>query len=147
MTTRTPLHDLKHNCNQLFLFIVQVSTLGYKTNHNISKKRGRIKSLPENNNKDNQKPNREIDPFSNFLFGNSKHRETYKESENNSPENSDTTSQNQLEHQIENLLKNVDVEKLTENINLLVDTAKQFKPLIKEITPFYNQIIKKIKSK
>jgi hypothetical protein len=43
--------------------------------------------------------------------------------------------------------KNVDIEKLKENIDLLVDTSKQFKPLIKEITPFVNQIIKKFKSK
>jgi hypothetical protein len=41
----------------------------------------------------------------------------------------------------------VDVEKLMETIDMLVDTSKQFKPLIKEITPSFNQIIKKFKSK
>jgi hypothetical protein len=122
--------------------------------------------LAENDNKDKQRPNREIDPFSRFLFGTSKHRETSKESENNSqempsnrnndwffgtrrkePVNSAPTTQNQIEHQIENLLKNVDVEKLMETIDMLADTSKHFKPLIKEITPFFNQMIKKFKSK
>ncbi|MFJ5714255.1 hypothetical protein [Neobacillus sp. NPDC093127] len=125
--------------------------------------------MEENYNKEKQKPNGEIDPFSSFLFGNSKQRETYKESENNSQEqkeyssflsrsnriddwffgsrgkeqNSDPTTQNQ----IENLLNNVDFELLMETIDMLVDTSNQFKPLIKEITPFFNQFIKKFKTK
>jgi hypothetical protein len=123
--------------------------------------------LEENDNNQKQKPNGEIDDFSRFLFGNSKIRETYKESENNSqeqnkrsssrsnriddlffgsrrkePEYSAPTTQNQ----IENLLNNVDFELLMETIDILVDTSKQFKPVIKEITPFFNKIIKKFKS-
>jgi hypothetical protein len=130
--------------------------------------------LEENNNNQKQKQNDEIDPFSKFLFGNSKHREAYKESENNSQEQNKHLSfqsrsnpiddlffesgrkeseystpppRNEIEYQIEKLLKNVEVEKLTETIDMLVDTSKQFKPLFKEITPFFNQIIKKFKSK
>jgi hypothetical protein len=130
--------------------------------------------LEENDNQDKQEPNGGIDPFSRFLFGNRKHEETYKESENNSqeqnkhlsfhsrsnriddlffgsrrkePENSAPTTQNQIEHQIENLLNNVDFELLMETIDMLVDTSKQFKPLIQEITPFFKPIIKKFKSK
>ena len=37
-------------------------------------------------NDNKQKTNGEIDRFSRFMFGNSKHRETYKESENHSQE-------------------------------------------------------------
>ena len=43
-------------------------------------------SLVENDNKQKQEPNDEIDRFSRFMFGNSKHRETYKKGENNSQE-------------------------------------------------------------
>ena len=126
--------------------------------------------MEENDNKQKQKTNGEID--SRFLLGNSKHRETYKERENNSqeqnkhsssrsnridewffgsrrkePEYSAPPPRNEIEYQIEKLLKNVDVEKLMETIDMLVDTSKQFKPLIKEIPPFFNQIIKKFNSK
>lgn len=92
--------------------------------------------MPENDNKQKQKPNGEIDHFSRFFFGNSKHRETYKEGENNSQElheqkerssfnsrsnrNNDwffgvrrkepTPSSQTIQDQIENLLNNVDLE-------------------------------------
>ena len=110
--------------------------------------------------------------FSRFLFGNNKHRETYKESENNSQEflkqnehtsfdrNSNrvddwffgfrrkepTRSAPTTQNQIENFLNNLDIELLMETYDSLVTTSKQLKPLIKEISPLFHQISKKFKS-
>ena len=50
------------------------------------RKKGRRMSLAENNNKRKQEPNEEIDPFSGFMFGNSKHRENDKKADYNSQE-------------------------------------------------------------
>jgi hypothetical protein len=126
--------------------------------------------LVGNDNK--QKKNGEIDHFSRFMFGNSKHRETYKESENNSqefleqnePTSSDrnsnriddwffgfsrkepTQSAPTTQNQIENFINNVDIELLMETYDTLVTTSKQLKPLIKEVSPFFHQIRKKFKS-
>ena len=120
----------------------------------------------------NKRPNGEIDPFSRFMFGNSKHRETYKESENNSQEfleqnehssfdrdsnriddwffgsrrKEPTQSAPTTQNQIENFINNVDIELLMETYDTLVTTSKQLKPLIKEISPFFHQISKKFKS-
>jgi hypothetical protein len=131
-------------------------------------------SLEDNDNKQRQEPNEEIDRFSIFMFGNNRHRETYKEGEynNNSPEmpeqkeqssfDSTTnlfdnwffgsrrkgpeTSTSTTQNQIENLLNNVDVDLLMETIDMFVATSEQFKPLFKEITPFINRFSKKFKS-
>jgi hypothetical protein len=126
--------------------------------------------LAENDNK--QKPNGEIDHFSRFLFGNSKHKETFKEGENNSKElpeqkeqssfNSRSTRNNDwffgvrrkkptpgpqtIQNQIENILNNMDFELLMETIDMFVTTTKPLKPLIKEITPFFHRFSKKFKS-
>jgi hypothetical protein len=126
--------------------------------------------LVENDHK--QKTNGEIDPFSRFWFGNSKHRETDKESENNSQEfrkqnehtsfdrNSNriddwsfglrrrepTKSTPTTQDQIENFLNNLDIELLMETYDSLVTTSKQLKPLIKEISPIFHQIRNKFKS-
>jgi hypothetical protein len=128
--------------------------------------------LAENDNQQKQKPNGEIDHFSRFLFGNSKHRETYKEGENNSQElpeqkeqssyesrsnrNNDwffgvrrkepTPSPQTIQNQIENILNNVDFELLMETIDMFVTTAKPLKPLINQITPFFHRFRKKFKS-
>ncbi len=123
-------------------------------------------------NDNKKKENEEIDHFSSFMFGNSKHRETYNESENNSPEiveqkehssfdsnsnriddwffgfrrNEPTQSAPTTQNQIENFINNVDIELLMETYDTLVDTAKKLKPLMKEVSPFFHQIGKKFKS-
>ena len=123
-------------------------------------------------NDNKQKTNGEIDPFSRFWFGTSKHRETDKESENNSQElleqnehtsfdrNSNrvddwffgfsrkepTRSTPTTQNQIENFLNNLDIELLMETYDSLVTTSKQLKPLINKITPLFHQISKKFKS-
>jgi 5-methylcytosine-specific restriction endonuclease McrBC regulatory subunit McrC len=125
-----------------------------------------------NDNKQKQKPNGEIDPFSRFIFGNRKQRETYKESENNSqelPEQNEqssfdnrsnrtddwffgsrrkepTQSAPTIQNQIEDYINNVDIELLMETFDTLVTTSKQLKPLMKEITPFFHRFSKKFKS-
>ena len=125
--------------------------------------------MEENDNQQNQKPNGEIDRFSQFFFGNSKHRETYKKDENDSqvlPEqkehssyddrynrNNDwffgikrkehTPSPQTDQNHIENILNNVDFELLMETIDMFVTTTQ---PLIKEITPFFHRFMKKFKS-
>jgi hypothetical protein len=138
----------------------------------MSRKEGRKKSLVGNDNKQKQKPNGEIDPFSRFIFGNRKQRETYTESENDSqelPEQNEqssfdnrsnrtddwffgsrrkepTSSAQTLQNQIENYMNNLDYMLLMEIYGTLVDTSKQLKPLIKEITPFFHRFSKKFKS-
>jgi hypothetical protein len=138
----------------------------------MSEKERRKKSLVENDNKQKQKPNGEIDPFSRFMFGNRKQREIYTESENNSQELPEQNKQSSFENrsnrtddwffgtrrkeptsnaqtpqnQIENFINNLDFELLMETYGTLIDTSKQLKPLIKEITPFFRRISKKFKS-
>ena len=51
-------------------------------------------------NDNKQKTNGEIDHFSRFMFGNSKHRETYKESENNSQEFPEQNEQSSFDHNL-----------------------------------------------
>jgi hypothetical protein len=107
------------------------------------------------------------------MFGNRKHRATNKENENNSQEfpeqnehksfeskskrNDDwgfgsrrkepESSAQTLQNQIESLLNNVDFELLMETYDAFVASSKQLKPIVKEITPFFHQIRKKLKSK
>src|SRR6476660_6956915 len=74
-----------------FFFLGQASTLGYKTNHSLSKgaeKRGGRSHWWGMiiNKKKSRMENGEIATFSRFIFGNRKQRETYTESENNSQE-------------------------------------------------------------
>lgn len=122
----------------------------------------------ESENKKEQKPNGEIDRFSRLMFGNSNHRETYKEGENNPQEVPEQKEQsffgirsnddwlfgsrrneaetNKHTNQIENLLSNVDFELLMETIEMFVATTKQLKPIFNEITPFFHRFSKKFKS-
>ncbi|WP_455675320.1 hypothetical protein [Pradoshia sp.] len=125
--------------------------------------------MAENDHEQNQRSNGEMDYFSQFLFGNRKHRETYKKDDNDSqvwPEQKEqstydsrynryndwffgvkrkeqTPSPQNNQNQIENILNNVDVVLLMETIDRLVTTTQ---PLIKEITPLFNQFMKKFKS-
>ena len=125
--------------------------------------------MEENDNQQNQKPSEEIDRFSQFFFGKSKHSESYKKGENDSqvlPEQKeqssyddrynrnndwffgvkrkeDTPSPQTDQNHIENILNNVDFELLMETIDMLVTTTQ---PLIKEITPFVHRFIQKFKS-
>ncbi|MCM2535929.1 hypothetical protein NDK43_31115 [Neobacillus pocheonensis] len=124
--------------------------------------------MVENDNKRKQEPNREVDHFSRFMFGNSKYRETYKSVENNSQElpeqkeqssfdsrssrsndwffgirrNESATSTHTTQNKIENFLNNVDFELLMETVDMFVTTSKQFKPLLKEITPIFRRFRK-----
>ncbi|MEY2194047.1 hypothetical protein AB7942_15105 [Neobacillus sp. BF23-41] len=125
-----------------------------------------------------QKPTREKDLISRFIFGNRKSRETHKENENHaqeSPETNEqlstdtrsnrhddwffgrrkkepTTAHKNRQHQtqttqskIENFMNNVDIDLLMQTYDTLLETTKQYKPLLKEITPFFSKIGKKFK--
>jgi hypothetical protein len=119
-----------------------------------------------------QKPDGEIVDFSRFLFGNNKHSETYKESEHHSQEfleqnehssfdrrsnriddwffgsrRKEPTSRAQTtQNQIENFINNLDFELIMETYDTFVETSKQLKPLMKEISPFFHRFSKKFKS-
>ena len=125
--------------------------------------------MAENDKQQNQKPNEEIDRFSQFFFGKSSHRESDKKAENDSQvlseqkeqpsyddrnnrnndwffgvkRKDDTPSPQTDQNHIETILNNVDFELLMETIDMLVTTTQ---PLIKEITPFFHRFIKKFKS-
>ena len=125
--------------------------------------------MAENDKQQNQKPNDEIDRFSQFFFGKSSHRESDKKAENDSQvlseqkeqpsyddrnnrnndwffgvkRKDDTPSPQTDQNHIETILNNVDFELLMETIDMLVTTTQ---PLIKEITPFFHRFIKKFKS-
>ena len=57
-----------------------------------------------------------------------------------------TSSAQTPQDQIENFINNLDFELLMETYDMLVDTSKQLKPLMKEITPFFHRFSKKFKS-
>ncbi|MED4224718.1 hypothetical protein [Neobacillus cucumis] len=133
--------------------------------------------LQEDDNHLKKEPNRELDRFSRFMFGVRKQREENKKDEDISQdtpeqkeassihrktnqfdnwffgsrrqevESSAPTRQNQLEQQVENILNQVDIGLLMETIDMLVETTKQYKPILKKITPMFNQFKKKFKSK
>jgi hypothetical protein len=112
---------------------------------------------------DQQKPTREMDPFGRFMFGNHKPRGSNQSQESTKPkdvkddwffgrrrkgtketENREThTTQNKLE----NMMNNVDIELLLETYDTLITTTEQYKPILKEIAPFFSQFTKKIKGK
>jgi hypothetical protein len=104
-----------------------------------------------------QKSTRETDHFSSFMFGNRKPRGTHNSQE--IPEQKDSRSNHlndwflgrrkketkNKQTQLENFINNVDIGLLMETYDTIVATTKQYKPLIKEITPFFSKIIKKAK--
>ena len=129
--------------------------------------------MEQNDHQQKTKSNREIDHFSRLMFGNREHRATHKENDNNSQEyleqnehksfeskskrkddwgfgsrrKEPAPSAQTLQNQIENLLNNVDFDLLMETYDEVVTLSKQLKPVMKEITPIFQQITKKIKSK
>ena len=118
-----------------------------------------------------QTSNRELDTFSRLMFGNRKPKETHKESDNHSQEIPEQNEQSSFhtkgnhhddwlfgrrrqeavsDHKntqspVENFINNVDIGLLMETIDTFVTTTKQYKPIIKEIAPFFSKITKKFK--
>ncbi|MEH7418884.1 hypothetical protein V7266_27010 [Neobacillus drentensis] len=122
----------------------------------------------EKDNKLEQDPIEGNDPFLRLMFGNSMHKETYKKGDK--PEQKERLSFNRATNRFddwifgykgktpgtgtqstlnkgEDNLNNVDFELLIETVDMFFSTAKQYKPLFKEITPSMNRFIKKFKSK
>lgn len=123
--------------------------------------------MQEKDNQMERKPHREVDGFSSFIFG---HRDTYNKDDNHSiefPEQEEHSSSenrsmddwffgsrrskptrhsNSTQSQFEEQLNNIDYVLLMETIDMFVATAKQYKPLLNEVTPFFQKFIKKFKS-
>ena len=103
-----------------------------------------------------------------LVWNDNKQRENYTESENNSqelPEQNEQSSFNNRSNrtdewffgsrrkeptssaqtpqdQIENFINNLDYELIMETYDTFVDTSKQLKPLMKEIAPFFINLVK-----
>ncbi|MBI0579941.1 hypothetical protein IEC97_21510 [Neobacillus cucumis] len=125
----------------------------------------------ENENELKQEPSGGMDHFSRFMFGNHPHREPHKKGEDNSQEFPEQNIQASLGrtsnrkddwlfgfrekgppasphtnlNQIENLLNNIDLFLLMETIDMFVATSKQFKPLLNDLTPYFQRLAKKFK--
>lgn len=136
----------------------QVSTLCGKTNHSLSMRDKReVKRLVDGKEHQEQRTTGETDHFSSFMFGNRKPSGTHNSQE--IPEQRDTRSNHlndwflgrrregntnkKQETQLENFINNVDIGLLMETYDTIVATSKQYKPLMKEITPFFSKIFKK----
>ncbi|PLS02409.1 hypothetical protein [Neobacillus cucumis] len=132
--------------------------------------------MRDDENRFKKKPNKESNRFSGFMFGTNKQGEGNIKDESHSQEipeqkeppyfnrktnqfddwilgsrrkeaeHSALTPQNQVEQQIVNLLNKVDVVLLMETVDMLVETTKQYKPLLKGISPKFKQLINKFKS-
>ena len=136
--------------------------------------------MEEKDHHQQDKANREIDPFSRLMFDHRKPRETHKKSDNHSQEtpeqneqesfhtrtranhyndwffgrrreepasdhqNSQHQTQN-AENKIEKFINNVDIGLLMETVDTIVETTKQYKPIIKEIAPFFSKFTNKFK--
>ena len=106
-----------------------------------------------------QRTTREIDHFSSFVFGNRRPSGTHNSQEIPEQKNSranhlkdwfmgrrrEENKNKKQQNQVENFINNVDIELLMETYDTIVATSKQFKPLMKEITPLFCKISKKDK--
>lgn len=103
---------------------------------------------------------RNEDPFRQFLFGkdsqsheqniirnnNNTQQQNYFPQQEKNPlhwQNNDTPSALLNTASIEKYLNNLDVNLLYENIDLLMKTAQQFKPLYNELSPIIMKFLKK----
>lgn len=84
-------------------------------------------------NKDSREERLHNDPFSQFMFGRKDQKQPTSLSAQSLPGN------------LEKYLNEIDVNLLYENIDLLMTTAKQLKPLYEQLSPVIMQFIKKNK--
>lgn len=127
--------------------------------------------MEEKDHHQKHKSNREIDPFSRLMFGNRKPREPHKESEEHSQETPEQNEQasfktraNHDDHwffgrrreepasenkksqsPVENFINNVDIGLLMETLDTIVETTKQYKPIIKGIAPYLSKFTNRFK--
>ena len=102
------------------------------------------------------------------MWNDNKQRENYTENENNSQELPEQNEQSSFDNrsnrtdewffgsrrkeptssaqtpqdQIENFINNLDYELIMETYDTFVETSKQLKPLMKEISPFFINLVK-----
>ncbi|MEH7074287.1 hypothetical protein [Neobacillus drentensis] len=110
-----------------------------------------------------QKSTREVDRFSKFMFGNRQPRGTSQTEEDstsrtkrndgwfwgrgireNRTHNHDHQPQT-MQNKVENIMNNVDIELLFETFETIKATTEQYKPLLKEITPYFSKFTSKFK--
>jgi hypothetical protein len=123
--------------------------------------------LEEKDHHQKHKSNREIDPFSRLMFGNRERepREPHKESDHDSQEipeqNEQASFKTRANHDgdwlfgrrreepasspVENFINNVDIGLLMETFETIVETTKQYKPIIKGIAPYLSKFTNKFK--
>ncbi|WP_147533234.1 hypothetical protein [Bacillus marasmi] len=98
---------------------------------------------------------KQSDPFRHFLFGN---KAAQKQFDQKPQQNQEQRGQRQRQRtqknqdmsfnilnpaSIEKYLNNIDMDLLNENIDMLMKTAEQFKPLYNELNPIIAKFLKK----
>lgn len=119
--------------------------------------------MEDNDHSRKEKSTREIDHFSRFMFGNRQPRGTNHSKDNSDPKpnssddwflgrrrkeavSSDKDHQTQTtQSKVENFINNVDIELLFKTYDTIVTTTEQYKPLFKEIAPFFSKFTNKFK--
>ncbi len=91
-----------------------------------------------------------IDPFTAFMFGKPAFKDdsSHKEETGQEPQDnhdwlfgrkSRNESRKEEKNVIHDLLNGIDAEKLMENVDLLLETTQEIKPLLKKISPFLDK--------
>ncbi|MED4213054.1 hypothetical protein P4662_27845 [Priestia megaterium] len=92
-----------------------------------------------------QNNNRDIDRFSQFMFGNSRIRGAKTEEINHDLFNNDAGPNNISPNPSEDISSNKNIIELMATIDTLIETVNVYKPIINDISPLVKQIINKFK--
>ncbi|MFI8658250.1 hypothetical protein [Priestia megaterium] len=93
-----------------------------------------------------QNNNRDIDRFSQFMFGNSRIRGAKTEEVNHDLFSNDAGPNNISPNPSEDISSNKNIIELMATIDTLIETVNVYKPIINDISPFVKQIINKFKN-
>ena len=109
----------------------------------------------------NQKSTKEKDDFSRFMFGERqprgsdhseersstrpKHNDDWFWGRGRGSSNKDNHTQTTVQNKVESFIDNVDVGLLFDTYDTIVKTTEQYKPLFKEIAPFFSKFTNKFK--
>jgi len=92
-----------------------------------------------------QNNNRDIDRFSQFMFGNSRIREAKTEEVNHDLVSNDAGPNNISSNPAEDIISNKNIIELMATIDTLIETVNVYKPIINDISPLVKQIINNLK--
>ncbi|WP_142328079.1 hypothetical protein [Priestia megaterium] len=93
-----------------------------------------------------QNNNRDIDRFSQFMFGNSRIRGAKTEEVNHDLFSNGAGPNNISPNPSEDISSNKNIIELMATIDTLIETVNVYKPIINDISPFVKQIINKFKN-